>query len=80
MIQVTKVIVGPSTSMDHMWNFGEAISVKGVECKLLVTEAGGYKCPRCWMHNAPFENDPCNRCRSVLSVVEKPEGENSPAT
>jgi len=47
---------------------GEAVSGQRSPIKILVSKAGGHKCPRCWVYTEA-EQELCPRCSEVVSAL-----------
>jgi isoleucyl-tRNA synthetase len=50
------------------WRVGEGKGEEGV-AHAWVLPPKGEKCPRCWRHVAPAEDELCKRCEDVVSVL-----------
>ncbi|MDO5444137.1 MAG: isoleucine--tRNA ligase [Eubacteriales bacterium] len=64
---VSECLVGDNGSSDGISGSG----VKNPGLKIVVSEASGVKCPRCWAHskNADPETGLCPRCARVVSSI-----------
>jgi len=57
---------GPVEGADHAWSYSNTAQLNGTDVRVLVVPSALHKCPRCWIHVAKVENEPCERCTGVL--------------
>ena len=64
---VSECLIGAPESSDGISGNG----IKNPGLKIVVSEASGVKCPRCWIHskNADPETGLCPRCAAVVSSI-----------
>ncbi|KAG2381368.1 hypothetical protein C9374_006357 [Naegleria lovaniensis] len=58
-----------STSDSTLYSHSYNTSIDGTQVVLSISKANYHKCPRCWRHTSPVENEPCQRCHNVLSTI-----------
>jgi isoleucyl-tRNA synthetase len=59
-------INGPT---EGVWNYCSEFEAPGGAGKVWVLPPSAHKCPRCWKYVAPREDELCNRCESVVSLL-----------
>lgn len=65
---VSNVTVGRGPA-DGEWKYEAQFEVPGGIGKAWVLPPKDHKCPRCWRHVAPIEDELCKRCDDVVSVL-----------
>lgn len=67
MLQVSFVKLVSQVPEVDGWKFDGRIEILGSECQVMISEARGSKCPRCWTYAAAIQGQVCDRCSMVMT-------------
>jgi isoleucyl-tRNA synthetase len=71
MLQVSSFTIVPAAPCVYGWSFESEVEIMDSECEVIIAQAEGSKCPRCWTYAADEEGELCERCSAVLGLHGK---------
>lgn len=67
MVQVSVVRIVPELPSVEGWRFDDRIQLLDSECRVMISHAQQFKCPRCWTYVAEVEGELCERCSMCIN-------------
>jgi len=71
MVQVSFAKIVSELPRADGWKFEESVTILGTRCQIMILQAKGKKCPRCWTYTSTREEEPCERCCEVLKGIRE---------